>query len=49
MASIVTGISILLGAMIVSKYSFDVLFIAMAIIQSVAAVYQAKILFRKRR
>ncbi len=49
MASIVTGVSILLGALIVSTYSFNILFLAMGAIQTVAAVYQAKILAVKRQ
>lgn len=49
MASIITGVSIILGALIVDNYSFRSLFIAMGIIQTIAAVYQAKILFMNRR
>lgn len=44
----ITGLSILVGGLIVAKYSFTVLFVIMGVIQTVGAVYQAKIL-RKRK
>ena len=47
MEEIITGLAILIGGLIVSRYSFDALFIIMGIIQTVGTVYQAKILFSK--
>lgn len=41
---IVTGIAMILGGLIVTYFSFTVLFITMGIIQTIATVYQAKIL-----
>lgn len=43
----ITGVSILIGGMIVARYSFTALFVIMGIIQTIGAIYQAKIL-RKR-
>jgi MFS family permease len=42
---LITGVSIFIGGLIVSYFSFTVLFIIMGIIQTVGAIYQAKILF----
>ncbi len=46
-ASIITGIAILLGGMIVNYLSFEILFFLMGIIQTVATLYQARILLLK--
>ncbi len=43
-AQIITGIAIIFGGLIVNNFSFQALFITMGAIQTVAAVYQAKIL-----
>lgn len=48
MANIVTGISIVIGGLVVSYYSFNTLFIAMGIIQILATILQAKILYSKK-
>ena len=45
MEALITGVSIFIGGLIVSWYSFNALFIIMGIIQTIGAVYQAKILF----
>lgn len=42
--TIITGISIVLGGLIVSRFSFDALFIIMGVIQTLGTIYQAKIL-----
>jgi len=42
---IITAISILIGGMIVSYFSFTALFIIMGSIQTIGTIYQAKILF----
>lgn len=42
---LITGISILIGGLIVSQYSFTALFIIMGTIQTVGTIYQAKILY----
>ena len=44
LAQIITGIGILIGGFVVTKYGFDSLFIIMGFIQLVATIYQAKIL-----
>ncbi len=44
MASIVTGIAIVLGGLVVEVFSFNTLFITMGVIQTIAFVYQARIL-----
>jgi MFS family permease len=41
---IVTGVAIIFGGLIVSNYSFNVLFITMGTIQVIATIYQARIL-----
>lgn len=41
---IMTGAAILIGGIIVSYFSFFALFIAMGIVQTIAAIYQARIL-----
>ncbi len=46
-AAILTGIAVIIGGMIVKYISFNVLFIAMGIIQSIATIYQAQILKRR--
>lgn len=43
-ANIVTGIALLVGGYIVANYSFTTLFVAMGIIQTIAAIYQTKYL-----
>jgi MFS family permease len=43
--AIITGLSIIVGGFIVSYLSFNALFVIMGIIQVVATVYQAKILY----
>ena len=43
-ANIATGIAIIIGGLIVAKYSFTMLFIIMGIIQVIAALYQSKII-----
>jgi MFS family permease len=48
MASIVTGCSILIGAVVVNQYSFHTLFFCMGVIQTIAAIYQTKLLLLKR-
>lgn len=47
--SISQAAAILVGAYIVTTFSFDVLFVAMGILATVAALYQAKILRYARR
>jgi MFS family permease len=42
---IITGLSILLGGIIVAYFSFTTLFIIMGTIQTVGTIYQAKILY----
>ncbi len=44
---IITGVSIFLGGLIVSYFSFTTLFVAMGIIQTVGTIYQAKIFYIK--
>lgn len=46
-SSIITGVAIILGGFIVTYLSFDALFITMGIVQGIATIYQAKILFIK--
>lgn len=43
-ANMVTGAAILIGGYIVVHYSFTVLFLAMGTIQTIAAIYQTRIL-----
>jgi len=45
---ITTGIAIIIGGIIVSKYSFSTLFIVMGCIQVIATLYQAQILKHQR-
>ncbi|MBI5644652.1 hypothetical protein HY970_00985 [Candidatus Kaiserbacteria bacterium] len=45
---LVTGISILVGGLIVSHYSFTTLFIIMGVVQTIGAIYQGKILYLKK-
>ncbi len=45
---LVTGISIIIGGLIVTYYSFNYLFITMGIIQILATIYQARILYFKK-
>lgn len=45
MASIITALSIVIGAYIVTYSSFETLFIAMGVIQVAATLYQAKIMY----
>lgn len=42
---IITGVSIFLGGLIVAYFSFTVLFLVMGLIQTIGAIYQAKILY----
>ena len=46
-ASIFTGLAVIVGGLIVSRFSFSVLFLIMGIVQVAAATYQTKILFNK--
>jgi MFS family permease len=46
-AQITTGIAILLGGLIVNQFGFRALFLTMGIVQTVATIYQAKILLKK--
>ena len=43
-ADIITGVAIILGGLIVTRLSFDALFVVMGTVQAAATVYQAKIL-----
>ncbi len=45
--TIITGISIIIGGLIITFFSFDVLFIIMGTIQTIGTVYQARILYVK--
>lgn len=45
-ANIATGIAIVIGGLIVARYSFTALFITMGIIQVIATLYQSKIIDR---
>lgn len=45
---LITGISILVGGLVVSYFSFTTLFVAMGIIQTVGTIYQSKLLFIKK-
>lgn len=47
-AKVATGLAIVIGGMIVSRYSFEALFIIMGILQVIATVAQARILKRAR-
>jgi MFS family permease len=47
-ADMVTGIAIIIGGFIVTNYSFELLFITMGIVQTIAALNQLKILKIKR-
>lgn len=42
---IITAVSILIGGVIITYFSFTALFIIMGIIQTIGAIYQAKILY----
>lgn len=44
-ASSITGIALLIGGFLVVEFSFSTLFITMGCIQTLAAIYQARILF----
>ena len=46
---LITGASILIGGLIVVHFSFTILFIIMGSIQTVGAIYQAKILFMEKK
>lgn len=46
-ASIITGIAVVIGGFIVTTFSFTTLFVVMGVIQSVAAVYQSRIIRMK--
>lgn len=46
---LITGISIFIGGMIVTYFSFTALFVIMGIIQTVGTIYQAKILYVSRK
>ena len=46
---LITGASIFIGGIIVSYYSFVTLFIIMGTIQTIGAIYQAKILFVRKK
>ena len=46
---LITGVAILLGGIIVSRTSFETLFIIMGTIQVIGTVYQAKILYVPKR
>ncbi|AFY76444.1 Major Facilitator Superfamily transporter [Pleurocapsa sp. PCC 7327] len=46
-SEIVTGIGVLLGGLIVSSFSFNSLFIVMGIVQTIATVYVAQILYER--
>lgn len=48
MESIITGVTVVLGALVIHYYSFQALFIAMGIIQVAATIYQARILYAKK-
>ena len=43
-ANIATGIAIVIGGILVAKYSFTALFVTMGIIQIIATIYQSKII-----
>lgn len=43
-ADIVTGVALIIGGFIVTHYSFELLFITMGTIQTIAAIYQMRIL-----
>lgn len=45
---LITGVSIILGGLIVSYFSFTALFVIMGTIQTIGAIYQAKILYMGR-
>lgn len=47
-ANIITGIAIIIGGLVVSYFSFAALFVAIGIIQVIATIYQAQILFSKK-
>ena len=46
---IITGVSIFIGGVIVSYFSFTALFIIMGTIQTIGTIYQAKILYIHRK
>lgn len=46
---IITGLSIIAGGLVVAYFSFNALFIIMGIIQTIGAIYQAKILYYIKR
>jgi hypothetical protein len=48
MESIITGFTLVVGALVVTYASFKILFLAMGCIQVLATVYQAKILYLKK-
>jgi predicted MFS family arabinose efflux permease len=47
-SSIACAVAILIGGYLVQRYSFSVLFVVMGIIQTIAMIYQARILFIKK-
>jgi MFS family permease len=47
MEQLITAAAIIIGGIIVSRYSFTALFVIMGIIQTIGAIYQAKILLIK--
>lgn len=49
MPSIVTGIAIVVGGIIITYFSFSLLFIIMGTIQIMAAIYQARILYYAKK
>jgi len=48
-ASVITGISIIIGALVVSYASFATLFTVMGLIQTLATLFQARILYMSKR
>ncbi len=44
-----TAVSILIGGLIVSYYSFTALFVIMGVIQTIGAIYQARIMIYEKR
>jgi len=46
MNAIITGVAIVIGGMIITYFSFEVLFIIMGTVQLVATLYQARILIK---
>ncbi len=42
---LITGVSILIGGLIINYFSFTALFVIMGVIQTIGTIYQAKILY----